>query len=60
MTKDIQIIKEILFKLNMVKDFKNKINELNTQKKELEDRYSKHFKKFHPKDEIDRNRYSLF
>ena len=44
----------------MVKDFKNKINELNTQKKELEDRYSKHFKKFHPKDEIDRNRYSLF
>ena len=52
-TKDGLIIKEIPFKLNLVENFKIKIKELNTQKKELEKKYLEDFKKIYPNNEID-------
>ena len=52
-TKDGQIIKKIPFKLNLVSNFKQKINELNFQKEQLEEKYTDYFQKLFPKNKID-------
>ena len=52
-TKDGQIIKKIPFKLNLVSNFKQKINELNFQKEQLEEKYTDYFQKLFPKNKIE-------